>query len=89
MAHYFQILEEKLTTQSTETFEDDKDEIEQIYVKCLACSKEVVSYCWKKIKVDPTKFHSWDLGQQDKSEHYCEKQECYGSWEGAKWSHQC
>ena len=52
----FKFLEEKLATQSTETFEDDEDEIEQKYRRCLAHLKDRVSYCWNKTKSDPTKF---------------------------------
>jgi hypothetical protein len=52
----FKFLEEKLVTQSTETFEDAEDEIEQKYMRCLAHLKERVSYCWNKNKSDPTKF---------------------------------
>jgi hypothetical protein len=52
----FKFLEENLSTQSRETFEDDKDEIEQKYRRCLAHLKDRVSYCWNKTKSDPTKF---------------------------------
>jgi hypothetical protein len=52
----FKLLEEKLATQSTETFEDDEDEIEQKYMRCLAHLKERVSYCWNKNKLDPAQF---------------------------------
>jgi hypothetical protein len=49
-------LEEKLATQSKETFEDDEDETEQKYRRCLAHLKDQVSDCWNKTKSDPTKF---------------------------------
>jgi murein DD-endopeptidase MepM/ murein hydrolase activator NlpD len=52
----FKLLEEKLATQSTETFEDDEDEIEQKYMRGLAHLKERVSYCWNKNKLDPAQF---------------------------------
>ena len=48
----FKFLEEKLASQSTETFEDDEDEIEQKYTRCLAHLKELVSCCWNKKKID-------------------------------------
>jgi hypothetical protein len=50
----FKYLQEVLAPQSTETFEDDEDEIEQKYQRALAHLKERVSYCWNK--TDPTKF---------------------------------
>jgi hypothetical protein len=50
----FRCLQEVLTPQSTETFENDEDEIEKKYKRSLAHLKERVSYCWNK--TDPTKF---------------------------------
>jgi hypothetical protein len=52
----FKFLEEKLATQSTETFEDNEDEIEQKYRGYLTHLKDWVSYRWNKTKSDPTKF---------------------------------
>jgi hypothetical protein len=50
----FKCLQEVLTPLSTETFENDEDEIEKKYKRWLAHLKERVSYCWNK--TDPTKF---------------------------------
>ena len=52
----FKFLEEKLASQSTETFEDDEDEIEQKQMRCSAHLKERVPCCWNRNESDPTKF---------------------------------